>query len=163
MTHRVTNCSNARWTFTFVAASGNPAAATDPGDPAAFDLPAFGSADVSYNYVVAAPAPGGAFADVTVRVADASDGSLARARSFRVTAAVVLNAACWARSHRGSSSGGEGRERRHAHQPEQQANSTATLRRRGSVQDAKERMKVGVSNASARADRSSAAVRDEGQ
>lgn len=90
--HRVTNCSNAERTFTFVAASGNPAAATDPADPAAITLSAFGSADVAFSYVVPAPALGGAFADVTLRVADGGDGALADVRSFRVTAAVVVNA-----------------------------------------------------------------------
>jgi type II secretory pathway pseudopilin PulG len=92
VTHRLTNCSNAQRTFTFVAASGNPAAATDPADPAAITLPAFGSADVALSYVVPAQAPGGAFADVTLRAADAGDGSLGGARSFRVTAGVVVNA-----------------------------------------------------------------------
>ncbi len=90
--HRLTNCSNARRTFTFVAASGNPAAVTDPADPTALTLPAFGSADVALPYGVPALAPGGAAADVTLRAVDAGDGSLADARSFRVTAAVIVNA-----------------------------------------------------------------------
>ena len=91
VTHRVTNCSNAERTFTFVAGSSNPAAATDPADPAVLSLPAFGSADVALTYVVPAPAPGGAAAEVTLRAADAGDGSLTAARGFRVTAAVVVN------------------------------------------------------------------------
>jgi type II secretory pathway pseudopilin PulG len=92
VTHRVTNCSNAERTFAFAAGSSNPAAATDPADPAALTLPAFGSADVALTYVVPTPAPGGAAADVTLRAADAGDGSLADIRGFRVTAAVVVSA-----------------------------------------------------------------------
>ncbi|HEX6369797.1 MAG TPA: hypothetical protein VF006_12835 [Longimicrobium sp.] len=90
--HRVTSCSNAARTFSFTAASSNPAAAPDPADPAALTLPAFGTADVAFAYAVPAAAPGAAFSDLTLRVADAGDPSLSDARGFRVTAAVVVSA-----------------------------------------------------------------------
>jgi type II secretory pathway pseudopilin PulG len=92
VTHRVTNCSNAARTFSFVAASSTPGAVPDPADPTALAIPAFGTADVEFGYALPAQAAGGAFSDVTLTAADAGDGSLADARSFRVTAAVILNA-----------------------------------------------------------------------
>lgn len=92
VTHRVTNCSNAARTFSFVAASGNPGAVPDPADPSVLAVPAFGTAEVEFGYALPAQAAGGAFSDLSLRAADAVDGSLANARSFRVTVAVVLNA-----------------------------------------------------------------------
>lgn len=92
VTHRVTNCSNAPRTFSFTVASSNPAVAPDPAEPGALMLPAFGIGYVAVAYAVPAAAPGGAFADLTLRVADAGYLSLADIRGFRITAAVVVNA-----------------------------------------------------------------------
>ena len=89
--HRVSNCSNAARTFSFMATSSNPAGVPDPADPPALTIPAFGTADVTFVYSIPARAPGGAFADLALSAADAGEPSLATARSFRATVAVVLN------------------------------------------------------------------------
>jgi type II secretory pathway pseudopilin PulG len=89
--HRVTNCSNAARTFSFTATSSNPAGVPDPADPPALTIPAFGTADVTFAYTIPPLAPGGAFGDLALSAADAGEPSLAAARSFRATVAVVVN------------------------------------------------------------------------
>lgn len=95
VTHRVTNCTNAPRLFRFGVASSNPLSVPDPVDPAAVTIPAFGSADVVYGYTVPGLAAGGSFSDLVLQVVDDAETSLARASTFRVTVAVVVQAPTW--------------------------------------------------------------------
>ena len=88
--HRVTNCSNAARTFAFPVSSSNTGAVPDPVDPGAVSIPAYGTVDVSYGYVVTASAVGGSFADLGFHAVDAGDVALSAAASFRVAVAVVV-------------------------------------------------------------------------
>lgn len=92
VSYRVTNCSNAARTFTLQAVSSNPAAVTDPADPAPVTLPAFGSAEVAFTYAVPELAPGTASSDLVLVARDAADVSLLATADFRAVVAVVLNA-----------------------------------------------------------------------
>lgn len=90
--YRVTNCTNAARTLAFVVGSSNFATVPDPSDPPAVEVPAFGTIEVPYSYVVPGSSYGGSFSDLAFRAADAADPSLAGAQVFRATAALILNA-----------------------------------------------------------------------
>jgi prepilin-type N-terminal cleavage/methylation domain-containing protein len=90
--YRLTNQSNASRTFVLDAATSDPAAVQEPGDPAAVTLPPFGAVDVTV--VAAVPSAAIAYSRASVRLSatDAAAASAAGAASSEVTVNPVYRA-----------------------------------------------------------------------